>query len=86
MSETLAAGLQLMLVGMGTVFSFLTLLVFATGGMSALVQRFVNIPASTSIPASASNPVEEEVAAITAALTIHREIAQQKNAHRSEKP
>jgi len=60
-------GLELMLAGMGTVFVFLTLLVGATTGMSALVQRFQ--PAT---PIAADPATEEEVAAITAAITLHR--------------
>jgi oxaloacetate decarboxylase gamma subunit len=35
-------GLSLMLYGMGTVFCFLTILVFATLAMSRLVARFAN--------------------------------------------
>ncbi len=67
MSELLASGVQLMLVGMGTVFSFLTLLVFAMLAMSKLVQRFA--PAETT-PAPAVP--KAHVAAITAALAQHR--------------
>ncbi len=65
--ELLEQGLELMLAGMGTVFVFLTLLVFATTGMSALVRRFepVTVP-------DIDGPTEEEVAAITAAITLHR--------------
>ena len=37
------AGLELMLVGMGTVFVFLALLVFMVTLMSAMVSRFVTI-------------------------------------------
>ena len=65
--ELLEQGLELMLAGMGTVFVFLTVLVFATTGMSALVRRFE--------PAAATDtdgPTDEEVAAITAAITLHR--------------
>ncbi len=54
-----------MLVGMGTVFFFLTLLVFATALMSTLVQRFV--------PAEEMESVDQDhIAAIAAAITQHR--------------
>lgn len=56
-----------MLAGMGTVFLFLTVLVFATTGMSALVRKFEPVKA-----AEVDGPTEEEVAAITAAVTQHR--------------
>ncbi len=54
-----------MLVGMGTVFVFLTILVLAMVTMSAIATRFMPIP--DSLDASA-----EEVAAMTAAITQHR--------------
>ena len=57
-----------MLAGMGTVFVFLTLLVFATTAMSALVRRFQ--PVEVSEP---GGPTEEEVAAISAAIALHRQ-------------
>ena len=57
-------GLTLMLVGMGTVFVFLTTLVFAMVAMSVLVRRFEPVP---TIEAT-----EEEVAAISAAIAAHR--------------
>jgi len=60
-------GLELMVAGMGTVFVFLTLLIFATTGMSALVRRFTPAPAP-----EASGVSEEEVAAIAAAVARHR--------------
>jgi oxaloacetate decarboxylase gamma subunit len=70
------AGLELMLVGMGTVFVFLTLLVFMVKLMSAMVSRFVTTqdPVSTSVPhnnASAAMPAAH-VAAIAAAVEQHR--------------
>ena len=58
-------GLTLMLVGMGTVFVFLTTLVIAMTLMSRLLLRFQPEPASAEI----SN---EEIAAISAAIARHR--------------
>ena len=56
-------GLTLMLAGMGTVFVFLTALVGAMTTMSALLRRMQ--PAGT-------DPSDEEVAAIAAAIDQHR--------------
>jgi len=58
-------GLKLMLVGMGTVFVFLTALVIVTTFMSRLVMRFQPRPIVADI-------TDEEVAAISAAITQHR--------------
>ena len=67
-------GLELMLFGMGTVIIFLTLLVFATTGMSALIQRFVPAPEPVSAGASSSAPASDPLllAVITAAIKQHR--------------
>ncbi len=54
-----------MLVGMGTVFFFLTALVMAMTIMSRTLARFQ--PAD-----SPAGPTDEEVAAITAAIAAHR--------------
>jgi sodium pump decarboxylase gamma subunit len=54
-----------MLVGMGTVFVFLTVLVIGMSMMSAIAMRFV--PRMNDDDAT-----EEEIAAITAAITQHR--------------
>ncbi len=67
----MAEGLQLMLVGMGTVFVFLTTLVFATTAMSALVKRFLPDPEPG--PVAAAGVSDEEVAAITIAIAAHRQ-------------
>ncbi len=61
-------GLTLMLAGMGTVFVFLSLLVAAMTAMSAVARRFE--PAAA--PSAGSGPSDEEVAAISAAITLHR--------------
>jgi len=58
-------GLTLMLVGMGTVFAFLTILVIVTTLMSRMVTRFQPRPLAPDI-------TDEEVAAISAAITQHR--------------
>ena len=58
-------GLNLMLVGMGTVFVFLAVLVAAMSVMAAIVRRFT----PTAPDAGAS---DEEVAAIMAAIALHR--------------
>lgn len=58
-------GLTLMLVGMGTVFVFLTILVAAMSLMALIVHRLTPAPAD----AGAS---DEEIAVITAAIAQHR--------------
>lgn len=60
-------GLNLMLYGMGTVFTFLTLLVFATTLMSSLIKRFAPVAEQAdphSAPranAQAAEPVNQPV-------------------------
>lgn len=61
--DVLSAGVELMLVGMGTVFVFLTLLVLAMTAMSALIQRY--------LPDYDANA--EELAAIASAVHRHRQ-------------
>lgn len=63
-------GLTLMLAGMGTVFVFLSLLVAAMTMMSTIARRFA--PDAAPPGAGASGPSEEEVAAISAAISMHR--------------
>jgi oxaloacetate decarboxylase gamma subunit len=60
----LEQGFSLMLVGMGTVFVFLTLLVMAMTAMAGIVRRL--------IPPKVEGVSDEEVAAITAAIALHR--------------
>ena len=70
------AGLELMLVGIGTVFVFLALLVFMVKLMSAMVSRFVTIEDPDSALVSQHNGATTipaaYVAAITAAIDQHR--------------
>ena len=60
----LEQGLSLMLVGMGTVFVFLTALVLAMTVMAGIVKRMT--------PRVEEAVSDEEVAAITAAIALHR--------------
>lgn len=60
----LEQGAMLMLVGMGTVFLFLTTLVIGMSAMSSLIMRWR--------PASEAGVSDEEVAAISAAIDLHR--------------
>ena len=61
----LEQGVELMLVGMGTVFVFLTTLVAATALMSRIVGRFAS-------DAQQQEPGAEEIAAITGAIAMYR--------------
>ena len=58
-------GLTLMLVGMGTVFVFLTILVAAMSFMALVVRRL-----TATVPETGAT--DDEVAAIAAAITRHR--------------
>ncbi len=64
--DLIAQGVELMLVGMGTVFAFLTVLVGATSLMSTLVMR------RAAVTANAGGPSNEELAAMSAAIARHR--------------
>ena len=68
-------GISLMLYGMGTVFVFLTILVFATTFMSWLVARFappVATTASTKSTLSDGQPSPQILQAIKQAIAEHR--------------
>lgn len=73
-SILITQGLDLMLYGMGTVFTFLTVLVVITSTMSALVNRIVTEEVvATSAPSADSNTVEPRLAkVIQAAIDQHR--------------
>jgi oxaloacetate decarboxylase gamma subunit len=63
--DLIQTGLDLMLVGMGTVFAFLSLLVVAMLAMSRIVRHFSPAPA----PAGVS---DAQIAAMTVAIARHR--------------
>lgn len=67
-------GINLMLIGMGTVFLFLTLLVFCVQIMSRLIGRYFPEAAPVPAPAPAPDRRQEEVlAAVSAAVHHHRQ-------------
>ncbi len=79
MNDMLTEGFNLMLMGMGAVFVFLTLLVFTTSLMSKLVGKYAPKPAASdtagasTAPAPASQGDDPQLlAVITAAIQKHR--------------
>ena len=74
MTELMSRGIELMLVGMGIVFLFLTMLVAAINIMSAVVQRFFpDAPALTVATTTVVGGIDKSIiAAITAAVHQHR--------------
>lgn len=77
MPDLVLRGFELAAFGMGTVFVFLTLLVYATMAMSALVARYepaVTEPAQPRSPSAAGEgPDASTLAAISAAVRRYRE-------------
>ena len=78
-SELLSEGWSLMAFGMGFVFLFLSLLVFATSQMSRFIGRYFPEPepvrvasGNRSAVAAARKDDHELVAAISAAIKLHR--------------
>ncbi|WP_133493584.1 OadG family protein [Alcanivorax sp. 24] len=77
MTALLSQGLELMLLGMGVVMTFLLILVGVMVTMAALINRFA--PAATAPPAATDNPASsaeqpspQVLAAIQAAIRQHR--------------
>jgi oxaloacetate decarboxylase gamma subunit len=79
MDSLVSQGINLAVYGMGTVFLFLTLLIFATGLMSYLVTRFSaeksDADASNDLDLPPAEPNQHTIAIITAALREHRRIS-----------
>lgn len=66
--------LGLMLLGMGTVFVFLTILVFVTSLMSTLVQKYVIESDTADLNGTASSGQDQQIllTVISAAIHAHR--------------
>lgn len=73
--ELLSEGINLMLLGMGTVFVFLTLLVFVTTFMSFLVGKYAPVqePAKSVQQSVTALNDQTLLAVISAAIHAHRE-------------
>lgn len=70
-------GLKIMVLGMGTVFSFLVIMIVMMNIMSKIVHRFFPEPndvGNNTSPAMENNA--KKVAAITAAIMHHRQVKQ----------
>jgi oxaloacetate decarboxylase gamma subunit len=75
MSELVSSGLELMVFGMGTVFSFLVLLIFATSLMSKIVNKFAPEPVvvpQTAVTAPTQGADPQLLKVLAAAVKEHR--------------
>lgn len=78
MSESLSSGLDLMMLGMGTVFIFLAILVFSTLMMSKIVQKYGQpIVEKKPLPPMQLAKNDHELVAVAAAVSA---IVQARNA------
>lgn len=78
MSEALSSGLDLMMLGMGTVFTFLAILVFSTLAMSKIVQKYGQpIVEKKPLPQLQLAKKDHELVAVAAAVSA---IVQARNA------
>jgi len=70
-------GLKFMVLGMGTVFVFLGVMIVCMNIMSYIIHKFFPEPQASATPSSSSSSVQQDnkkiVAAITAAIKHHRE-------------
>ena len=69
-------GLKIMMLGMGTVFSFLVVLILLMNVMSKVVHRF--FPEPNDVDNNTSTAMDnnaKKVAAITAAIIHHRQVS-----------
>jgi oxaloacetate decarboxylase gamma subunit len=72
--QLLSDAITLMVLGMGTVYVFLTILVFVTATMSALVKKYSPAPVTAQRVTGPSAPPEDTtlLAVIAAAIHAHR--------------
>lgn len=70
MNEMMSAGLEIMLVGMGTVFLFLAMLIVTVNGMSKVIQHFLVEKSTEPVAVGGVNP--QVVAAISTAVHQYR--------------
>jgi len=69
-------GLKIMMLGMGTVFSFLVVMIVMMNIMSKIVHRFFPEPNDVeNTPSPAQENTAKKVAAITGAIMHHRKVS-----------
>lgn len=66
-------GIKFMVLGMGTVFVFLAIMIFCMNIMSKIIHRYFPEPQATATSNSSQQNKKKIVAAITAAIKYHRE-------------
>ena len=72
MENMIGQGIELAILGMGTVFIFLALLILATHSMSALVLKYLQEEADVAAGTVTQANSSELLAVITAAITQHK--------------
>jgi oxaloacetate decarboxylase (Na+ extruding) subunit gamma len=72
MVELITSGVELMLVGMGIVYTFLAMLIGAIYAMSGLIERFLPETPKAERPATKQAVDQSSIAAISAAVHQYR--------------
>ena len=68
MNGLISQGLVLMIVGMGVVFAFLTLLVYAMSGSAAFFHKFAHLFPEETAPKSGTRKAAEDYSEIAVAI------------------
>ena len=71
--DLLSAGLRMMVLGMGMVYVFLIIMIFAMKLMSKVLKPFANAlqPEAKTAAKKAAGPSDEQLAAVAAAVVAH---------------
>lgn len=72
--DLLSAGLRMMVLGMGMVYVFLIIMIFAMKLMSRALKPFANALQGEAKPAAkkSAGPSDEQLAAVAAAVVAHK--------------
>ena len=72
--DLLSAGLRMMVLGMGMVYVFLIIMIFAMKIMSKVLKPFANAlqPEAKPVAKKAAGPSDEQLAAVAAAVVAHK--------------
>ena len=72
--DLLSAGLRMMVLGMGMVYVFLIVMIFAMKIMSKVLKPFANALQAETKPAAkkVAGPSDEQLAAVAAAVVAHK--------------